>query len=206
MESPVFETQGLVFNQRIIYPDMTIMRGAPTFFVGESGSGKTSLFRMFNRTLSPEAGSIRYSGTDIFSIDPIELRKKVLLVSQSVFLFDDTVLGNFKSFYEMTERPLVTDDQIHDYLKLCNIPIPLDSDCRVLSGGERQRVYLAAFLSFMPEVILLDEPTSALDADNTKIVMANMIQFCQKHAITPLIISHDEKTIEKYANAVLRLS
>ena len=206
MVTPIFETQGLVFNHHITYPDMTIMRDAPTFFVGESGSGKTSLFRMFNRTLTPESGSIAFSGSDIFSFDPIDLRKQVLLVSQSVFLFDDSIHKNFRSFYEMTERPLISDSEINDYLKLCNIPIPLDSDCCVLSGGERQRVYLAIFLSFKPQVLLLDEPTSALDADNTKIVMENIIEFCKTHTVTPLIISHDEKTIDKYANAVLRLS
>jgi len=206
LKTPLFETTDLSFNTIIQYPDIFVLPDNPTFFVGESGSGKTSLFRMFNRTLSPDSGNITFRGRDITTYDPITLRRQVMLVSQSVFLFDQTIKENYKQFYAFAGIPLISDDEINHYLNLCHIPITLESDCRILSGGERQRIYLSIFMSFKPDVLLLDEPTSALDQENTKIVMENIIQFCGENAITPLIISHDPHAIDAYANTIVRLS
>ena len=65
------------------------------------------------------------------------------------------------------------------------------SDIYAMSGGEKQRVYIAIYLSFRPEIIMLDEPTSALDSRNTIDVIENIISFCRGNSSTVIIVSHE---------------
>ena len=205
MEKHVLATENLVFNDHIHYPDMKVPYGKATFVLGKNGSGKSTLFKLFNRTLTPSGGKILYEDVDVSGTSPTVLRKEVLLVGQSVYLFDLSIRENFDKFYSFAGKEPLKDVEIEEYLKLCSFPYPLDSDCKTLSGGERQRVYLAIYLSFLPNVLLLDEPTSALDEENSHAVIKNILKFCRKKSITPLIISHDSVVAEKYSENTVRI-
>lgn len=74
-----------------------------------------------------------------------------------------------------------------------------------MSGGEKQRLYLAIFLSFRPEVLMLDEPTSALDETTARRVMGNILDYCRKEKITVIAVSHDKALTEKFAENILAL-
>ena len=87
----IFETKNLSFNNMIQYKDIQIKEGKVNFIIGKSGTGKSTLLRLFNGTLSPSDGSIFYNGNDILQMDTITLRKEVLLISQSVYLFDESI-------------------------------------------------------------------------------------------------------------------
>lgn len=92
-------TKDLVFNNMIEYPDMTIEKGKMTFIQGASGSGKSTLFRLFNATINPSQGTIYYNKVDISTINALELRRKILLINQQVYLFDGTIADNFRQFH-----------------------------------------------------------------------------------------------------------
>ncbi len=187
----LFTTKDLMFNHQIAYEDLSIPRGITSWIKGESGSGKSSLLKMLNRTISQSKGSIFYEETDIENFDPLALRKEVLLVSQSVFLFDMSIRDNYKEYYNYLDLPSPTDSNIKKYLNICMANFDLDSKCIKLSGGERQRVYLSIFLSLNPKVILLDEPTASLDYKTADSVMRNIIAHCKDHSITPIVVSHE---------------
>ncbi|NDL67158.1 ABC transporter ATP-binding protein [Anaerotalea alkaliphila] len=199
MEKSVFTTEKLEFGNFIHYPDMEIPEAPGVFLTGPSGSGKSTLLRLLNGTLSPSSGSIRYQGRDLETWDTLELRREVLLVGQSVFLFDGTIEGNFREFYGYRNLPAPSRERMETFLGICSAPFPLDKDCRTMSGGERQRVYMAIFLSFGPRVLLLDEPTSALDAKNSHGVVKDILAHCAREGIAAIIVSHDNSLVEAFA-------
>ena len=205
MGNIIFETRNLSFRDTIHYQDISIVKDKVNFIVGRSGTGKSTLLRLFNGTLTPSAGEIFYAGDSLLEMDTIELRKKVSLISQSVYLFDSSIRDNFIRFYEYRGRSAPTDDMMLEFLKLSAIDFPLDKDCTTMSGGERQRVYIAIFLSFLPKVLMLDEPTSALDKDNGYNVMQNVISFCKEKGITVIIISHDNNLTETFGENIVAI-
>jgi len=203
MEKAIFKTKNLVFNDFIHFPDVEIPKNKVTFISGKSGSGKTTLFKLFNGTLTQSSGDIFFKGQNILDLDTITLRKEVLLISQSVFLFDGNIKDNFIKFYEYREEKIPNDDEIKYFLDICSLNFPLDKDCEEMSGGERQRLYIAIYLSFKPKIVLLDEPTSALDEKNSQIVIENISSFSRKNGITLLIVSHDSDLANDFADKVV---
>ena len=155
--------------------------------------------------LSASSGSIYYQGKEIKDFDPIQLRREVLLVSQSVYLFDKSIRENFHEYYAYRELDKISDQEMRRYLDICVLPLALDSMCTVLSGGERQRVFLAINLSYQPKVLMLDEPTSALDDKTADILMGNIISHCRARGISLLVVSHDRAIANKYADSIINL-
>ena len=138
-------------------------------------------------------------------MDIIKLRKEVLLISQSVYLFDTTIGENFRQFYDCRELSQPSEEEMKYFLDLCCVPFSLDKDCTTMSGGERQRIYIAIFLSFKPKVLMLDEPTSALDKQNSNNFMENIISYCKQNEITLIVVSHDGNITEKFADNIITI-
>lgn len=203
--SALLEGRGLAFAGQIRYPDFQIFEDEVTFLVGESGTGKSTLLRILNATRNPSGGSVLYRGKNILEEEAVSLRRRLLLVSQSVYLFDTGIRQNFRHFYEYRELPPPSERVMEEFLSLCCAPFSLDRDCTTLSGGERQRVYLAIHLSLLPEVLLLDEPTSALDSQTSRALMQNVISYCRKKGISVVAVSHDASLTERFAEKTIVL-
>lgn len=193
------------FENIIHYPYIEIESEKVTFICGGSGCGKSTFLKLLNGVVSPQAGEIMYNGNNITDINTVELRKELLLVSQSVHLFDKTIAQNFVEFYNYRDLPGPTDEEIQSYLSLCCADFPIDTYCTTMSGGERLRVYIAIYLSFMPKVLMMDEPTSALDAQNAITMMQNITSFCKEKQITLIIVSHDKSLSKQFADKVITL-
>ena len=203
MKNIILETKNLSFNGIINYNNIQIIQNEANFIVGKSGTGKSTLLRFFNGTLSPSSGDIYYLENDINEIDTINLRQEILLISQSVYLFDTSIKENFKQFYNYRDLTLPTDEEMRYFLDMCCVPFSLDSDCTIMSGGERQRIYIAIFLSLKPKILMLDEPTSALDKQNSQNVMKNILSYCKENNITVIVVSHDANITDKFAENII---
>ena len=153
-------TKDLVFNNMIEYPDMTIEKGKMTFIQGASGSGKSTLFRLFNATINPSQGTIYYNKVDISTINALELRRKILLINQQVYLFDGTIADNFRQFHAYRSSTPPTETAMKEFLHIAAAPFTPEQDVARLSGGEKQRVFNAIMLSFNAEVYMWDEPSA----------------------------------------------
>ena len=202
----ILTADNLLFLDRIRYPAIAIERSGATFICGESGTGKSTLLKIFNNTITPAEGRVRYEEQDIAQMDPIALRRQVLLAGQSVFLFDDTIRGNFEQCYAFRDEPCITEDEMLACLRLCSLEQPLSAQCHPLSGGERQRVFLAIHLSMNPKVLMLDEPTSALDKKTARQLLERLKAHCKEKGITLLIVSHDPTLAATFADNVIALS
>lgn len=201
----LFRTEGLAFHD-IAYPDLTVKEGRATFVTGDSGTGKTTLLKLLNGVASPTSGAVYYRGDNIVRLNPIDLRREALLVSQSVFLLDETIADNFAAFHEYRGDQPPHPDAIRKYLDLCRADFPPDACCATMSGGERQRVFIAICLSFAPRVLMLDEPTSALDTENATGLLTNLRAYCGERETTLLSVSHDRALVENFADDVITLT
>ena len=195
----------VVFQSMIRYPDIKIPKGKTTFIHGPSGCGKSTLLKLINGTISPDSGEIVFNGNNIDDIDTIKLRRDILLVSQSVFLFSGTIEVNFKKYYEYRDQETPSKEHMEKFLQICRAEFPLETRCETMSGGERQRVYIAIFLSFMPEVLMLDEPTSALDNTSSDIIMSNIKNFSDDNDMTTIVVSHYLPLAQKYGDNIIAL-
>lgn len=198
MTEQLFQANNLIYKYNLTYDNVKIEKDKINFIVGESGSGKSTFLKLLNNSISPASGELLYNGKPIEEYDPIALRREVSLVSQEPFLFDESILDNFKTFYSLRQVPMPKKEYISYITELCYVNVPLDQNASTLSGGERQRVYISIFLSLCPKVILLDEPTSALDEKSSRKVMKNVINFCKEKNIDMVIISHDKNIVEEF--------
>jgi len=205
LNQPLFQTKSLQFAGFLSYPDIVIPCGEINFLTGESGSGKSSLLRLFNAIYSPSAGSIFYMGQDISTIPALELRFKILLVNQDVYLFPGTILKNVELFCKYRGVAVPTSEEFLHYMQICKLFLPLDTDCLQLSGGEKQRLFLAIHLFFRPQTLLLDEPTSALDNETAFALMENLLAFCREQVINIVIISHSPEMTGRFATSITQL-
>lgn len=193
------------FSKMLEYPDLVIPENKTTFICGGSGSGKSSLLKMLNGTVSPTRGNIFYNGVDLKNVDTLLLRKEVLLVAQTVFLFNGTIKENFNKFYEFRKQQVIDELEIEKFLKVCCVSFDVDACCDTMSGGEKQRVFIAICLSFMPKVLMLDEPTSALDEKTSDCFFENIKSFTNGNRITLLVVSHNKSLMCKYADNIIEI-
>jgi len=198
MNKLLFQASNLIYKSNLTYNDVKIEQGKINFIVGESGCGKSTFLKLLNQSINPTSGELLYKGKPVSSYDPITLRREVSLVSQEVFLFDESITDNFKTFYVLRQKPMPSQDYIAYITNLCCVNVPLDQNASTLSGGERQRVYISIFLSLCPSVILLDEPTSALDEKNSHKIMVNIKNFCMEKNIDLVIVSHNKSILEEF--------
>ena len=201
----IFQLKNVNFKNILHYPDIQISSGKTTFISGESGAGKSTLLKLLNGILSPTSGEIFYQGKNIDEYNQIALRREVLLVGQSSFLFNSTIKENFREYYTYRNLANISDEQINYFLKMCAIDFPLDTACETMSGGEQQRVFTAINLSFSSKVLMLDEPLSALDEKNANALMKNIKNHCAEHEKTLIVISHDKAIVEKYADEIINI-
>ncbi len=196
-----------VTNVKFGYNDKTILNdvsldlslGEIVGIQGESGCGKSTLLKLLLRFYKKNDGSILYNNIDIEDINTLSLLDNVTMVSQSTYLFDDTILNNLKiAKKDATKEEIVEackKASIHDFI----LTLPEGYDTLVggardnISAGETQRIGLARAFLKGSKVILLDEPTSNVDAINEGIILKALIEQKKEHAI--IIVSHRESTL-----------
>nr|WP_236712589.1 ATP-binding cassette domain-containing protein [Peribacillus muralis] len=100
----MFRLENIKYKGILHIDDLKIAAGMVTCLTGESGAGKTSLFRLLNRMDEPDSGSIFYQEQLLDSLNPIELRRKVTMLSQTSFTLPGTIEENLQAGLEMTER------------------------------------------------------------------------------------------------------
>ena len=194
--------------QRPILRDVSfkVARGQVVALVGASGAGKSSLVSLLPRIFDVTAGAIRIDGTDIRDFSLESLRSHIAVVSQDVFLFNDTITDNIRC-----GRQGATLEEIREAARRAHaldfietLPDGFDSVVsdrgQKLSGGERQRVSIArAFLREAP-ILILDEATSSLDSTSERAVQSALDELMVNR--TTLVIAHRLSTI-RHADLIL---
>ncbi|MEV7383587.1 ATP-binding cassette domain-containing protein [Streptomyces lydicus] len=152
-----------------------------------------------SRYADPQRGTVRIGGVDLAGLDPDKVLKRIAVVFQDVYLFDDTVRANIA-----LARPDATDAEVEEAARAAGIhdfvtTLPDGYATRVgeigsaLSGGERQRISLArAFLKAAP-IVLLDEPTAALDSTSETVVQEAIDRLVKGKTV--VVVAHRLSTV-----------
>lgn len=178
---------------------MEVKKGQIVGIVGASGCGKSTLLKLLLRFWKKDSGKIFYNNADIEEINTSSLLEHVTMVSQSTYLFDETIEENLRiAKPDATWEEIETacrQASIHDLIQ--SLPEGYHTQVGALGGnlsaGEKQRIGLARAFLRGSELILLDEPTSNVDSMNEGIILRALKE--QKHEHGIILVSHRESTM-----------
>ncbi len=198
------ETEEVLKNISLEVPVGTILA-----IVGPSGVGKTTLVNLIGRFYDVTAGRITVDGYDVRDIQLKSLREKIGIVTQDMFLFNDTVraniaYGNIRAGLEQIVQAAQAAG-IDEFIQT----LPRGYDTVIgdrgfrLSGGEKQRLAIARALLKNPPILVLDEATSQLDSQSEVLVQKALKQLMQGRTV--FVIAHRLSTVRN-ANKIVVLN
>ena len=174
--------------------DLAVASGEVLALVGRSGVGKTTLLKLVNRLLLPDAGAVLVEGRDTREWEPIRLRRRAGYVLQEIGLFPHmTVAANIGVVPRLEGwAPARVSARVTALLDLIGLPPDFASRWPdELSGGQRQRVGVARALAVDPPVLLMDEPFGALDPLTRAELHAEFRRIQARLRKTVIIVTHD---------------
>ncbi|MCB1176194.1 MAG: ABC transporter ATP-binding protein, partial [Leptospiraceae bacterium] len=187
--------------------NLKVKIGETIGIVGSSGSGKSTLMDLIPRFYSPTQGKILLDGIDIEDLHLKDLRKKIGIVTQDIFLFHGSVIENISyGRKDATLKDVIRSSRLahaHDFIKEMEEGYNTNLGIRGLnlSGGQRQRLVIARALLRDPEILILDEATSALDSKSEKLVSEALDRLLRNR--TTFIIAHRLSTIRKVKRIIV---
>ena len=209
---PSIEVKDLLvqFEDNVVLDKLTfsITQGDYVGILGANGSGKTTLLKAMLGLLKPEAGEVKFFGTDINQSKKLHLVGYVpQRASRAEWEFPATVeevvmsgrtaqSGFFKSLSREDKKA------VKEAMKKADI---VDLQHRLisrLSGGQRQRVFIARALASEPRVLILDEPTASIDAVSEH-AFYDFLRELNEQGMTIILVSHDLDVITNEAKTIL---
>ena len=167
--------------------------------VGSSGAGKSTLVDLLPRFYDAAEGQVLIDGVDVREYRLADLRQRVGVVSQNIFLFNATVAENIA--YGREDMPREKIEAVarvanaHEFIE--NLPegydTPIGERGVMLSGEQRQRIAIARALLLDPPILVFDEATSALDNESEKLVQQAIERLLKGRTV--FIIAHRLSTI-----------
>jgi osmoprotectant transport system ATP-binding protein len=189
--------------------NLSFDKGEFICFIGTSGSGKTTCMRMINRMTDPSKGKILINGKSVTEINPVELRRKIGYVIQSIGLMPHmTIRENITLVQKLLkvsqEERNKTAEKMIDLVEL-----PREMLARYpneLSGGQQQRIGVVRALAADQDVILMDEPFGALDPI-TRDSLQDLVKDLQERlGKTVVFVTHDMDEALKLASRIVIMS
>jgi len=179
--------------------NMQATLGEKIALVGDSGGGKSSFVNLIARFYDTNKGSINFDNLNIKDINIKQLKDNISIVTQRVYIFNDTIAQNVAYGQELSEQKVVfalKQAHAYDFVQEMEngINTILNQFGTNLSGGQRQRIAIARALYKNPKVLILDEATSALD-NKSESLISNIIDEISKDKIV-FIIAHRLSTIK----------
>lgn len=167
--------------------------------VGRSGNGKSTIFNLLLRYFDATEGQILIDGIDIKDLSEKSLRSNISIIRQNPFLFNLTIIENF--------RLVKSDVSLEEVRKVCKkayldeyiMSLPNGYETIIgeggvnLSGGQKQRLAIARTLLLNTKIILFDEATSALDNESQEYIKKTIDNLIKNHTV--IIVAHRLSTI-----------
>jgi ATP-binding cassette, subfamily B, bacterial len=179
---------------------LDIAPGESVALVGHTGAGKSSIIKLITRFYEFQDGSIQIDGRDIRALDLETYRRQLGLVSQTPFLFNDTVMNNIRYAAPGLDDAAVTAIamRIGGGEWLDSLPLGLQSQVGErgahLSLGQRQLVALARVMAQRPSIFILDEATASVDPFTERQIQDALNQILKDS--TSILIAHRLSTVK----------
>lgn len=187
--------------------NLEINRGEFLTIIGSSGCGKTTVLKLINGLLTPEAGNIYVEGKDIGEVDQIKLRRKIGYAIQGIGLFPHmSIEKNISYVLNLISKKdkVKIDKKVRELIKL----VGMNEDVlkrypSELSGRQRQRIGIARALAAEPHILLMDEPFGAVDEITRKMLQEEIIKIHKELGVTIIFVTHDIREALKLGTKVL---
>jgi len=189
------------YREKAVLKDVSLAIPVRSFtaLVGPSGSGKSTVLRLIARFYDPDAGEVLLGGENVRHMEPEALLRKVSMVFQDVYLFQDTIANNIRfGRSDATMEEIVEAARqacCHEFI----MKLPNGYDTLVgeggstLSGGEKQRISIARAMLKDAPIVLLDEATASLDPENEASIQTAIDRLVQGRTV--IAIAHRLKTV-----------
>ena len=181
--------------------DLRVRAGETVAVVGPTGSGKSTLASLVLRLWDPQEGQVLLDGVDVRRLRQADLRRRMALVLQDVFLFSGTIEENIalagpgsavdRATLERAARAVAAHEVIE---RLGGYEAKVGERGVGLSQGERQLISFARALCRDPAVLVLDEATASIDPETEARLQAGVRALCQGR--TAIVIAHRLATVE----------
>ncbi|MDA3838271.1 MAG: ABC transporter ATP-binding protein [Candidatus Delongbacteria bacterium] len=188
-------------NERLIEQlSFEIKKGEKVAIAGGSGNGKTTIFRLLTGLYAIDSGDILINNQIVSHPELVFLRKKIAVVEQEPFMFDDTIYNNIalgkagatkEEIYNVAERAYVNNyaEKMHDGLQT-----QVGINGSNLSVGQKQRISIARALLKNPDVLLMDEATSNIDTISEKYIERTISEIGKDKIV--IIVAHRLSTVK----------
>ena len=210
-KAPLIEIDDVTFGYRAGQPvlnqvSLPIWAGETIAVVGSTGSGKSTLIKLLPRLYEPWSGAIRLGGTDVRDQDRRALRRRIVVVSQDVFLFAGTLAENIGLGDPSLSRDAILEAARRVGADRVIARRPEGLDAPVLerganfSAGERQLISFARALARDPEILILDEATASVDPETERLIERGTEELMRGR--TSIVIAHRLSTIRRATRIV----
>ncbi|HXU63570.1 MAG TPA: ABC transporter ATP-binding protein, partial [Polyangia bacterium] len=210
--APLIRLEDVTFGYRSDRPvldrvSLAVAAGETVAIVGATGAGKSTIIKLLPRLYDVHTGVIRVGGTDIRQLDPRALRRRIVVVSQDVFMFAGTLRENIALGEEgLTDaRILEAARRVGADRVIASRPEGLDA--RVIerganfSGGERQLLAFARALARDPEILILDEATASVDPETERVIERGIAELMRGR--TSIVIAHRLSTVQRATRIIV---
>lgn len=174
--------------------------------LGKTGSGKSTLLQLLIRNYDATQGQILLAGEPIAAYSEPTLRSQLILLTQRVHIFSDTLRQNL-----LLANPNADDQKLNEVIKQVGLEYLLEQEQgldswlgdggRTLSGGEQRRLGIARVLLSSAPIILLDEPTEGLDRETERHILALLLQHCRDKTL--IMVTHRLSGLEQFDQLVV---
>lgn len=185
----------------------SIKEGQKIALVGATGSGKTSIINLLTRFYDVQKGQILIDGVDLRELSLDNLRRRIAIVQQDVFIFSGTVADNIRlgeDFSPERIKEAAHHVSAHEFIQ--HLPDGFETDVRErgsqISTGQKQLLAFARALAFDPEILILDEATASIDPHTEELIQNALATLMADR--TSIVIAHRLSTIQ-HADLILVL-
>lgn len=203
-----FEDVSFAYNEEknvIDHVNLRINQGDKIVFIGKNGSGKSTLINLLLRMYEPSAGRILLAGQDIADMSLDDYRSMISVVSQEVYLFNDTIRNNICLYRQVDDNTILSicrDSGLEEFLKEVSLDYTVGQNGTMLSGGQKQKIALARALLHDRPIVVFDEATSSTDSYSEQQI--NSLLHTKLKDKMVIIITHRQEILSE-ANCIVML-
>jgi ATP-binding cassette subfamily B protein len=186
---------------------LKIRQGETLAVVGATGAGKSTIIKLLPRLYEATGGALRIGGVDVRAMDKRELRRRIVVVSQDVFMFSGTLRDNLGLGDATLEdaRLIEAARRVGADRVIATRPEGLDAPVAErganFSSGERQLIAFARALARAPEILILDEATASVDPETERVIERGIAELMSGR--TSIVIAHRLSTIQRASRIVV---
>ena len=207
LEQVSFAYEKLAYEkEKYVLKDVDILfaKGSKTAIIGRNGSGKTTIINLLTRMYEPISGKILLGAEKISELSLSAYRNIISVVSQQIYLFNDTIRNNICLYKQVDEARIEAackDSGLEDFIKEVSLDHVVGQNGAMLSGGQKQKIALARALVHDKPIIIFDEATSNTDAYSEQQI--NGLLDTRLKDKTVIVITHKKEILNKVDQIVV---